>query len=178
MMNQAIWSDVYDDWSFLDEPNWNLLYTYAGILSGNRRQLANKETEYHSKYDYGIDAERKHIACYLIWVTYRYILQCETLQDTIPYQNEETLIKFQLKRLIVNKYIYVGIDREIYFRKLEDIGMILEILYYRYNFIEQMECFIRNTKKARKSQCVKALERYKEQIAEMGLQLPETRERT
>ena len=175
MMNQSIWCDVYDDWSFLDEPNWNLLYTYAGILAGNRQYLTNKETCYHSKYDYGIDAERKHIACYLIWITYRYILNCKTLEETIPYQNQETLKRFHLLGLIIQKRIYVGIDKEIDFRKAEDIGMILEILYYRYNFIEQMECFIRNTRNSRQANCINTLNRYKDTIQTMGLQFPETR---
>lgn len=54
--------------------------------------------------------------------------------------------------------MYVGIKgvNEMRFWKVEDMAIILEILYYRYEFFEQMECFIRNTSNMRQARCKKA----------------------
>lgn len=101
-------------------------------------------------------------AYYLIWFVYRYVLNCKTLDETKQYANEETLKKYHLKSYIVHNCLYIGANKDICFRKTEDIGIILEILYNRYGFFEQMECFIRNTKNVRQNRCRQAMEKYRE----------------
>ncbi len=179
---------MVDSWDFLDEMDFNLLYRYAEVIKAinERRGKQLHSTCNNLKTEAGdirekeiaeikIAKDRKMRAWYLIWFVYRYVLKCETLEDTIPYQNEETLSEYRIKSYIQN-HIYLGADEDsialksgaivplikIWFRYVDDIGMILEILYNRYNFYEQFECFIRHTDKSRKKRAIEALEKYKE----------------
>lgn len=136
-------------WEFLDTMDKNLLYSYAQVLSGKKKQiqmhLPKAQREYMTELDeIRITEEYRNRAYYLIWFVYRYVLGCKTLEETKPYANEETLKKYRLLSYILHNSLYVGVDKEICFRKAEDIDIILEILYNRYDFFEQMECFIRH----------------------------------
>lgn len=144
-------------WDYLDKMNHNLLYKYAAVLSGKRRHFKIADGE----KDVSVNAEeKKKNACYLIWFVYRYILQCRTLEETIPYQNEEILKKYKLSSYFVNDAVFICND-EIHLRKKSgDIAIILEILYGRYTLWEQFDCFIRNTKGIRQKRCIKAKEKY------------------
>lgn len=144
-------------WDYLDKMNHNLLYKYAAVLSGKRRTFYSKNAE----KDESVNAEeKKKNVCYLIWFVYRYILQCRTLEETIPYQNEEILKKYKLSSFFINNAVFICND-EIYFRKKkEDIAIILEILYGRYTLWEQFDCFIRNTTGVRRKRCIAAKEKY------------------
>ena len=142
-------------WDFLDVMDKNLLYRYAEALNGN--------IKFFRVIDYEIDRkeqaeQRKRTALYLIWFTYRYVLQCKTLEETIPYQDEKTLKRFRLFSMIKNSNIFICnfCNNEICFRKPEDISMILEILYNRYDLREQFDCFIRGTSGVRRKRCIEA----------------------
>jgi len=143
-------------WDYLDKMNHNLLYKYAAVLSGKKRHFYNTDSE----KDASVNAEeKKKNVCYLIWFVYRYILQCRTLEETLPYQNEEILRKYKLFWLIKHEAVFICND-EICLRKPEDIAVILEILYGRYTLWEQFDCFIRNTTGIRQKRCIKAKEKY------------------
>lgn len=143
-------------WDYLDRMNHNLLYKYAAVLSGKKRHFYNTDAE----KDVSVNAEeKKKNACYLIWFVYRYILQCETLEETVPYRNEDILKKYKLKSLLKHETVFICND-EIRFRKTEDIAIILEILYGRYTLWEQFDCFIRNTTGIRRKRCIAAKEKY------------------
>lgn len=143
-------------WDYLDKMNHNLLYKYADVLSEKKRHFYNKDSE----KDISVNAEeKKKNVCYLIWFVYRYILQCRTLEETIPYQNQEILKKYHLHSLIKHESVFIC-NSEICFRKPEDIAIILEILYGRYTLWEQFDCFIRNTKGVRQKRCIVAKEKY------------------
>lgn len=169
-------------WNFLDTVDFNTLYNYAEVLKGNGKQIhsscnfleqdddiCEKEIREIRK-----NMERKKRAWYLIWIAYRYILNCPDLESARPYMNKETLDMLYLKPHI--KAIYLGVDdenlvlpsgiilslRKIWCRNDEDIEIILEILYNRYNFYEQFECFIRHTKATRQYRAKVVLESYKD----------------
>jgi len=146
-------------WDFLDKMDKNLLYRYMTLLSGKKGYLyatdkCNVSKEWQQE-------QRKQTACYLIWFTYRYILKCKTLQETVPYQNKETLKKFKLLSFFQNEAIFLCND-EICFRKVEDVSILLEIMYNKYDLWEQFDCFIRNTDGIRKKRCIEAKEKYQE----------------
>ena len=170
------------DWDFLDEMDYNLLYSYAEVLGGKIKQIhttcnniATEAGDIREKEiaEVKLLQSRKKRALYLIWIVYRYILRCETYQDTIPYQNKETLSRFRIESYVRN-HIYLGADKEseilpsglvltfpkIWFRDVGDISIILEILYNRYDFFDQFRCFIRNTNNLRKSRATEAFKTY------------------
>ncbi len=144
------------DWSFLDTMDRNALYDYAEVLSKKKDRICflQKPMEAESVF-----AERKmQYAYYYIWIVYRYVLNCSTIEETLPYQTKEILNAYKLNGFI--KKIYIGAyntDVEIRFRKWEDISIILEIVYQRYDMMEQLRCFIRHTSNLRKKRCQKAL---------------------
>lgn len=140
-------------WTFLDKLNLNLLYEYAEVMTGSKTYI-----DFHTLDD----EERKKKAYYLIYFVYRYVLQLNTLDEALRYANEDTLKKYRLYRFIDHRYLYVGIDEtKRPFSKPRDISIILEILYNRYDFWEQLDCFCRNTRGKRQKQCLDAIEIYK-----------------
>lgn len=164
------------DWTFLDEINKNFLYVYT-------RGLAKKGSEIHYQGIYSVEkgefkerdefinAEaKKKTALYIIWFVFRYVLKCKTLKETEQFANEEILRKFKLLSLFINRYIYIGIYgiNEIYLYKYnDDLGIVLEILYNRYDFFEQLKCFARRTegtKRLTRNRCLKAIEQSKEMM--------------
>ena len=145
-------------WDFLDKMDKNLLYRYAETLSGVTRFFLATDSEIGEHYQ---REQKKRICLYLIWFVYRYVLQCERLEQTIPYQTEEILKKYKLFSMLINKNIFLC-NEEILFYKLEDIAIILEILYGKYSLWEQFDCFIRNTKGVRRSRCMEAKKKYQE----------------
>jgi hypothetical protein len=60
--------------------------------------------------------------------------------------------------------IYLGIDSEIRLWYTSDIVIVLEILYNRYGFFEQIDCFIKHTAKYRRRKAIEAKERYLEML--------------
>ena len=150
-------------WDFLDVMDKNLLYKYADLLSGKsgRFNFFDNDIQKEEK-----EEQKKSKVYYLIWIVYRYALQCRTYEETIPYQNEETLKKYRLHSWIINEYIFLC-NGEICFRKTEDIAIILEILYNRYDLWQQFDCVIRNTGGVRRKRCMEAKEKYQRMYSMM-----------
>lgn len=173
------------DWDYLDEIDFNLLYSYADVIKGKGKQIhltCNNIEKKSDSYDFRdkefanirIAIARKRRAYYLIWFIYRYVLNCKTYEEAKPYMNKETLSKYRIESYVRN-HIYLGADEDnhplpnginisfikIKLQQIEDIEIILDILYNRYDFFEQFECFIRHTENSRKKRAIEALEYYK-----------------
>ena len=153
------------EWLYLDHMNKNFLYVYANVLAGKNKTM---HLDFRYEADEKIkdpvrDEDRRNNLYYMIWFAYRYVLGCKTLEETEPYQNAETLKRFKVYSHLLNKNLYIGgVSERVYFHKVEDIRMILEILYNRYSMEEQMECYIRNTERRRRATCVKMYNKYME----------------
>ena len=144
-------------WKYLDEMNMNLLYRYAKVLSGQSKQLCaliKGETEQQA------DERKCKEGFYLIWFVYRYVLNCKTFEETLVYANEKTLKEYKLCNLFNQCYMYIGIDKEIVFRKCTDILPVLEIVYNRYLLFEQIDCVRRYASIKRIKQCEKIKTKY------------------
>lgn len=140
-------------WDFLDKTNHNLLYEYADVIAGTKTYLVLHSTDEEAK---------KEKAYYIINFVYRYVLQCTTLEEALYYIDEDTLIRYHIKPFLDNKYLYVGAgETKRTFYKSSDMSMILEILYNRYDFWEQLDCFCRGTKNPRRKRCLEAIEVYR-----------------
>lgn len=158
-----------DIWGFLDKMDKNLLYLYvSNLANGNRKSLYLPSETGVSSRDEVINAEkRRKSAFYLIWFVYRWVLGCETLEQAEQYANEETLKRYNLTSLFGHnqKRIYIGVygvnEIYLYDYKSGDLNIVLEILYNRYDFIEQLECYIRRTQETTRKnrfRCVRVLE--------------------
>lgn len=163
-----LWS-TSNIWGFLDKMDKNLLYLYvSNLANGNRKSLYITRETGDMKRDELLNAEtRRNSAFYLIWFVYRWVLGCETLEQAEQYANEETLKRYRLTPLFGHnqKRIYIGIYgvNEIYLYDYNsgDLNIVLEILYNRYDFIEQLECYIRRTQgtsRKNRFRCIKVLE--------------------
>ena len=130
-------------WDYLDTMDKNLLYQYADVLAGKTKKIVSMSRQ-NSSYAirYADIEKRKRNSYYLIWF----------------------MQKYRIYSYVKNAYIYVDLDAELVFRE-SDIAIILEILYNRYNIIEQLECFARNTHNHRKKKCLQVLEEYKQMMA-------------
>lgn len=143
---------MYSFWNYLDKPNKNLLYQYVNSLATNGyaqwREADNQEVNKNNAY-------------YIIWFVYRYVLGCDTLEKALSQNHIEVLSQYKLGRSMFSEhsvlYIDVG-DKSVKFWDIRDIYIVLEILYNRYNLIEQLQCFIRLSDGKRRSSCIKALE--------------------
>ena len=108
---------------------------------------------------------KRNNAFYIIWFVFRYVLGCVTLEQAELMATEEVLKKYKLVSLFHQRHIYIGVYglNEIYFYKYNegDINIVLEILYNRYDFFEQLECFIRRTEgtaRSTRNRCIKAIQ--------------------
>lgn len=140
-------------WTFLDKMNYNILYEYADVIAGTKSNLDLHSTD---------EDERQKKAYYIINFVYKYVLNCETLEEALSCTSDDLLKKYHLKHFLDHYYLYVGIgEYKRPFYRTSDMAMILEILYNRYDFWEQLDCFCRNTKNLRKRRCLEAIELYK-----------------
>lgn len=154
-----------NEWDFLEKTNQNLLYNYAEIISGKKKQIRLINNKQESEYERLKQTEEKRkTAYYLIWFVFYYILNCKTLEEAKIKATRETLKKFHLLSYVLNGAIYIGngLDKELCIIKMEDVPTVLEILYNRYNLFEQIECYIRNSKKIKKKRGILVLEKYKD----------------
>ncbi len=166
------------DWGFLDDMDKNLLYLYAKSLA-----KPNSKAFYQSFFsvivqtgdedrDELIIAEKKcQAAYYLIWFVYRYILGCKTMEEALKYANEDILKKYKLIHFFEKRCIYIGVYGidEIYLYKYKenDLNIVLEILYKRYNFFQQLECFFKRTEgsgRTTRKRCIKSGQKYLEMM--------------
>lgn len=147
-------------WKYLDRFNGNILYSYA-YNEGFKSIYSNDEKSVES-----IKEENNKRIFYLIHFVYRYVLGCKSYEETIPYQTQEILKKYNLEKFFFNpnksdstrnKGIpveltigneLIGFIRFTYNSKTfhkRDIEVVLKILYYRYNLPEQIDCYIKTT---------------------------------
>lgn len=173
-----------DMWEYLDKLDKNLLYDYAKFLSGEKQSLKfhcrieekdNKQEGTRRVHRYQSDNEDEQFkrqkeerdkVFYIIWFVYRYILNCKTLEEALQIPVEEVFKKYRLETLIRNRYcLYIGIDRDVMVYKESDMCIILEILYKRLGFWEQLDCFITHTKGCRRTRCIEVKEKYEELLA-------------
>ncbi|MBR0542356.1 MAG: hypothetical protein IJK26_09150 [Clostridia bacterium] len=137
-------------WDFLDEWKPNLLYQYAEGSS--------------QKYNHTAYLTTSQNAYYLIWFVYRYVLECETLEAALQYANLKTLNDYSLLRVfraraeLENSLIVFGnpqfgllefgsakSQKEAGEAKIvKCLCLVLEILYNRYNYLEQLECCVKH----------------------------------
>ena len=137
-------------WDFLDKMNYNLLYCFADNVAGNTTyNVWNSKDEY----------EQKQNILYLIWFIYRYILQCETLDDALNIDGISVLSYFNLYTSCFTRgqLFLGGGEYKICLSRRNDINVILEILYNRYEFPEQLDCFLRHQKNKKDRRSEKCL---------------------
>lgn len=144
-------------WDYLDEINLNLLYRYAYLITGKYRQMFSAVS--------GETIERlKEKKCrdsfYLIWFVYKYVLECDTLEEALKHTDIDTLKRYKLNSLLEQHYMYIGFEKEIVFRRCEDIFPILEILYNRYPLWKQIVCTEKYGSAKRKGQCKRIRQKY------------------
>jgi hypothetical protein len=170
------------NWDYLDKMDKNLLYFYVKGLSSKKTQYSrlcdgmvqNYTDDERSEM---IIAEQKcKMAFYIIWFVYRYVLECKDLQEAKQHMDIETLKKYKIAKFLHNKYVYIGVYGidEVYLYE-DEIHIILEILYNRYDFFEQLECYLRESKESSKrtqSRCIRTIE----QSLEMMKGKPEYKE--
>lgn len=148
-------------WEYLDKMDKNLLYIYVkslykGSCVSLSRQLFDLNNQIYEdcpeKNELYIAEKWKETGYYLIWFVYRYVLKCKTFEEAEMYATEEILKKYRLIPFFLRRRLYIGVYgmNEIYLYKakkddMEDVKIVLEILYNRYDFFEQLECFIRRT---------------------------------
>ena len=143
-------------WDFLDKMNYNLLYSFADNIAGNTTyNMWNSKDEY----------EQKQNILYLIWFIYRYILGCETLEEALKLDGIAILSYFNLYTTCFTRgQIFLGGgELKICLSRKNDVQIILEILYNRYGFLEQLDCFYRhqkNKKDRRSEKCLMLREMY------------------
>ena len=176
-------------WEYLDKIDKNLLYTYAkGLTKENQIKLSRQLFDITNQTDndllenknYYIAEKWKEVAYYLMWFVFRYVLKCETYEQAEQCVTKELLDKYNLLYLFEKRRFYIGVYgiNEIYLNiadeDLEDVKVVLEILYNRYEFFEQLECFIRHGTKTNSckpkynvKKCKKAITNYSEILMKM-----------
>ena len=162
------------DWSFLDKVDKNLLYLYARDLLRDSRtpiflQLytyTTQEVADEERCDLMNAEARRKNAYYIIWFVFRYVLGCDTLEKALQCATQETMDTYMLTSLLHKRHIYIGVYgiNEVYLYKHKegenDLHIVLDILYHRYDFFEQLECFIQRTEgssRTTRNRCMKTL---------------------
>ncbi len=170
-------------WDYLDKMDKNVLYTYAALLSANSRHhfehlhsRVGKDEELTEKEIHEREVSDRNVRLYLVWFVYRYILGCRTLDEALVKPVDEVFGKYKLKQIVFGKQIYIGIDGDIPLYREEDVPIILEILYKRLGFWEQLDLFIekggKNGKKSiRQTRCLEAKKRYMALLSASGQEM-------
>ena len=142
-------------WDFLDILNFNVLLKYEYDIATNRSKKPRKTlyqtyTNDIEKEDYAVTECNN--AYYLIWFVYYYVLRLKTYSDTLDIDHQAIFKKYGLLRYVDHlsnerAKLYVGYgEYKYYFTSIKDIDTIIEILYNRYNYKEQLECVARQLK--------------------------------
>lgn len=129
------------NWKYLDTFQSNLLYIYCDCLENRTESVRLND----KKSDFGFSCEESNNRIYyIIWFVFRYCLGCETLEEALQQDLEQVLEDYRLRQFFSARRIYIG--SEDYKIKLNnatnDLPLVLEIIYGRYDVIEQLECFI------------------------------------
>lgn len=148
-------------WDFLDKFDANLLYQYAEGAS----------VKYHTTY-----FNSANDMYYLIWFVFRHVLNCKSYEEALKYAQVQTFQKYgiikslyyeeeeQKKNLLtigdkefgvinINVYTSSLFKKEKSSKKSKTqktIEFILDVLYHRYNYLEELECYIKHFGKADK----------------------------
>lgn len=174
-------------WDYLDKMDKNLLYSYALLLASTSPRVCfqgmhtrkSSDEEVTEQETHEKEVQDRNIGFYLIWFVYRYILNCRTLDEALARPMDEALEKYRLKQIFISgsRRLYIGIDRDIQLYKPEDMPIILEILYKRLGFWEQLDLFIekaggKNGKKSiRQTRCLEAKNRYMALLSASGQEM-------
>lgn len=163
-----------EGWSYLEQFNGDLLYAFA-----SRFDVASDEGGKHTKsLQFSCDEMREddisHTTYYLIYFVYKFVLGCNTLDEAMKYANVETFRKYNLtgffgKNLAITlgneAFGTVELSLRIAGSEMNGdtkmfsgyVATILEIVYCKYNYLEQLDCFIRhNQPKKKRSQKYKS----------------------
>lgn len=161
-------------WEYLDKMDKNLLYMYASLLSKQQKQLHifnRSEEELTDEEIHRREAQTRNNGFYLVWFVYRYVLNCQTLEEALAMPASEVIEKYGLKHFVYSpqaKYakLYIGIDKDIPLWKESDMAIVLEILYKRLGFWEQLDLFVERAGSpsgklnVRQKRCLEAKQRY------------------
>ncbi len=140
-------------WDFLDTLNYNVLLKYEYDLATDRYR--KPRTPLIQTFQTDAEAENyalteRNNTLYIIWFVYYHVLECKTLSDTSELNHLSIFKDFGLMRFIDHlsterAKLYVGYgDYKYYFTTTKDIDTILEILYNRYSYKEQLNCVARH----------------------------------
>lgn len=141
-------------WEFLDTLNHNLLLKYEYDIALNRFTKARRRPDAPSfcnddNKEENVLIERNNIL-YIIWFVYYYVLECKTFSEASELNHLSIFADFGLLRYIDHvsterAKLFVGYgEYKFYFTSIKDIDTIIEILYNRYNYKEQLECIARH----------------------------------
>ena len=138
--------------------NKNWLYNYAECISSNKRfrftEIKKDTTSLIEQERNKEQAEslKKNLSLYIINFVYRYVLECETLEQALEIDYETVVDVFRLNCLFQHKYIFVGNGNyKISLNSVYDLAIILEILYNDYEYSEQIDCVLNNCNKLKTS---------------------------
>lgn len=151
------------DWSYLDKMDKNLLYVYAKGLGQDNRVHLSRQLFDLNNYEGANNETMSEIysaekwlktAYYLLWFVFRYVLGCKTLAEAEQAASISILKQYNLLLFFKKRHIYVGVYgiNAVYLYNvsedyMEDVKIALEIVYNRYNYFEQLDCFMRRSQK-------------------------------
>ena len=133
----------HEQWDFLDRFNGNFLYRYFGNIKNIRKVEISEEKEIY----------------YYLWFLFRYVLECETYEQALKYTDLESVKKYGIARFfykqIGGKQTLLTIGNSEFgelrlyewnIQRAAGITMylqiVLDIMYNRYNFLQQIDCYI------------------------------------
>lgn len=172
MLRNTLKMDGREVWDFLDDFKKNLICNY--MITYNIKSKG-KATATIEEQEMGYKAK-----AYIMYFVYRYVLKCETFEQAEDLITVENLKKYKLyywfkcyssKKENMERLFIVGNDMfgTVFLGSRIDDGivlnakLVLEILYNRYNYLEQISLAIK-----RYSTCKMAKNKvYSEKINEM-----------
>lgn len=139
-------------WDFLDTLNFNVLLKYEYDIATNRSNKPRKtlyQTHANEAEKEEYDISECNNAYYIIWFVYYYVLNLKTYSEAACIDHLAVFKSYGLLRYVDHlsnerAKLYVGYgDNKYYFTSIKDIDTIIEILYNRYSYKEQLECVAR-----------------------------------
>ncbi len=121
----------YEKFDLLDK---NLIYEYIIYLSGISKRIENLNRD-----DEETVLLKRLRALKIIWFVFRYVFGCKTYEQAEKVISKKTIETFKLGTFFNQGYIFIGSN--IIVRDVEDIDVILRILYERLNYVEGLRLF-------------------------------------
>lgn len=132
------------DWKILDIINKELIYSYAFILNGKKGTYEHIEEEMLKENP----VVKRDRAFYIIWFVFYYVLGARTYEEAIKLATPELLKEYKLTTFLTNINgkcdAFLGLKLMI---RAEDIDILLECMYERYNLGDCIRCYIRRMEK-------------------------------